>query len=348
MHGPDRRHAGILGLLAAIALGLAACSSGSAPFGSIPPDATGSILPGSTATPAVSVSPAPTTAPTVVPTTVYPLSLTDDEGGTVELVAQPQRIVSLTPATTEIAFALGVGDRVVAATDFDDYPPEAIALPDVANYSSVDVEKIVGLEADLVIAGGNGFNPPEAIDRLRALKIPVLVLYAKDVAGVLADIELVGTAIGEPAAARAMVDAMRTQIDAISAVTGALPQPRTFYELDATREIYGPADDSFVAEMVRLAGGVPITTGSPTVFSIPLERLVAADPEVIVLGDGNYGVTPKDVAARPGWSGMTAVKTGAIRPVDDIVVTRPGPRLVEGLRALALAIHPSATLPATQ
>ena len=97
--------------------------------------------------------------------------------------------------------------------------------------------------------------------------------------------------------------------------------------------------------MITLAGGEPITTGSPTVFSIPLETLVAADPEVIVLGDAAYGATADQVAARPGWGGMTAVKAGAIRPVDDVVVTRPGPRLVEGLRALALAIDPEASLP---
>jgi iron complex transport system substrate-binding protein len=122
-------------------------------------------------------------------------------------------------------------------------------------------------------------------------------------------------------------------------------RPRVFYELDATKEIYGPADDSFLVEMIGLAGGDPITTGSRTVFSIPLERLVAADPQVIVLGDAAYGTTPATVAARPGWSGMAAVKSGAVRPVNDVVVTRPGPRLVEGLRALALAIDPAAALP---
>ena len=97
--------------------------------------------------------------------------------------------------------------------------------------------------------------------------------------------------------------------------------------------------------MIALAGGDPITTGSPTDFAIPLEKLIAADPEVIVLGDAAYGVTAEAVAARPGWDVMTAVKDGAIRPVNDVVVTRPGPRLVEGLRALALAIHPDAAVP---
>jgi iron complex transport system substrate-binding protein len=327
-------------LCLAAALVAAGCTSGGVGVATIPPDATGSVVPGSTGTPLAPASP--------TPAATYPLTLTDDEGGLAWLEARPERIVSLTPATTEILFALGAGDRVVATTDFDDYPPEAVALPDVATYSSVDVEKIVGLEPDLVIAGGNNFNSAEAIEQLRSIssrRIPVLVVYAGDVAGVLADIELVGTAIGEQEAAVRMTDEMRSQIEAVASATAGLARPRTFYELDATREIYGPADDSFVAEMVRLAGGDPITTGSPTVFSISLERLVAADPEVIILGDANYGVKADDVVARPGWADMAAVKAGAIRPVDDIVVTRPGPRLVEGLRALVQAIHPDATLP---
>ena len=96
--------------------------------------------------------------------------------------------------------------------------------------------------------------------------------------------------------------------------------------------------------MIALAGGTPITTGSTTVFSIPLEKLVAADPEVIVLGDAAYGTTAEIVGARPGWATMTAVRARAVRPIDDTVVTRPGPRLVEGLRDLALAIHPGLAL----
>jgi iron complex transport system substrate-binding protein len=143
-----------------------------------------------------------------------------------------------------------------------------------------------------------------------------------------------------------MTDAMQARIDAISAAAGAAgSRPRTFYELGAEPEIYGPADSSFAADMVALAGGEPITTGSTTAYSISLERLVTADPEVIVLGDAAYGATAEVVAARAGWAVMTAVKTGAIRPVDDVIVTRPGPRLADGLAALALAIHPELVLP---
>ena len=129
-------------------------------------------------------------------------------------------------------------------------------------------------------------------------------------------------------------------IDQVGAATKALSAPKTFYELDATKEIYGPAKDSFIAQMIGLAGGTPITTDDPAVFAIPLEKLVAANPEIIVLGDAAYGTTPEIVAARPGWGTMAAVKDGAVRPADDVVISRPGPRLVQGIQALAVAIHP--------
>jgi iron complex transport system substrate-binding protein len=272
--------------------------------------------------------------------------LTDDEGTAVELAAEPQKIVSLTPATTEILFALGVGDRVVGKVeDFSVYPPEAASIPDVAKFGEVDVEKIVGLGADLVIAGGNSFNPPDKIAQLRALKVPVIVVYAPDVDGVLADIELTGAAVGRTTEAKDLTASMRAAFDQVGAATSGLPKPRIFYELDASQKIYTAADDSFLAQMIELAGGKPITTGSTTNFEIPLETLVTADPEIILLGDALYGATAEGVAARPGWNVMTAVKNGDIRPVDDVIITRPGPRLVDGLRALALAIHPDAGVP---
>jgi iron complex transport system substrate-binding protein len=331
------------GLLLAPLLALGACTG--TPAVTIPPDATGSTAPAVTGTP-IAVSPsAPATSPTPAATAAYPLTLTDDEGTTVTLPAAPKRIASLTPAVTETLFAIGAGDRVVAKVeDVDAYPPEADELPVVAKFGSVDVEKIVALGADLVIAGGNGFNPPDAIAKLRSLKVPVVVVYAPDVDAVFRDIELVGDAAGEPLAAGDLAASMRAGFDQVEAATTSLDHPRTFYEIDATKDIFGPAKGSFLESMIRIAGGDPITTGSTTAYNIPLETLVAADPELILLGDSVYGTTAADVSKRPGWDGMTAVRSGAIRPVDDVLVTRPGPRLVAGLRALAEAIHPSLVL----
>jgi iron complex transport system substrate-binding protein len=273
------------------------------------------------------------------------LTLVDDEGTSVMIPAEPHRIVSLTAGVTEILFALGIGDRVLATDSASDYPAAAVQLPHVAAFGTIDAERIVGLEGDLVIAGGNGYTPPDGVAKLRSLGIPVLVVYAATVAGVSADVELVGKAVGRAAEGLELASAMRADIAALAAATGGLPRPRVFYEVDATREIYGPADDSFLAEMVELAGGAPVTSGSANNFEIPLERLIAADPEVIILGDAAFGTTADAVGERPGWSVMTAVGAGAVRVADDKLITRPGPRLAQGLRSLILAIHPGAALP---
>lgn len=340
---PARRlapHVGIVALLSAALVILAACT-GADP--SIAPSPTAS--PSSVAAVGPTTTPTPTAIPTLVP--AFPVTLIDDEGTSVQLAAEPRKIVSLTPATTEILFALGAGPRVIATTEFDDYPPEAVALPNVASYTAVDVEKIVGLEADLVVAGGNSFNPPPAIAQLRSLGIPVIVVYAPNIAGVLKDVTLIGAAVGLPGAAAEMNTTMKADFDAVSTATAGLPKPRTFYELDtSTGTIYTVADGSFSEEMVTLAGGDPITTGSPTDYAISLENLIKADPELILLGDAAYGVTAEQVKTRAGWKVMTAIKNDALRAVNDLIITRPGPRLVEGLRELAHAIHPDLVLPA--
>ena len=290
--------------------------------------------------------PPPSPAPTVAAAGSFPRTLVDDDGTEVTVAAPPERIISLSPAITETVFALGAGEHLVGGTDFDDYPAEAAAaLPDVATFTGVLMEQVVALEPDIVLAAGNNFTSQEDIDRMRDLGMTVLVTYAESVDEVLADIELIGQAIDATEEATAIVDGMEGRIAEVEAAVADIEdRPRVFYQIGSEPEIYGPAPNSFVADMVALAGGEPITTTDPAVFSISVERLVDLDPEVIVLGDAQYGVCPADVAARPGWSGMTAVSDGAIRPVEDTIVTRPGPRLAEGLAALALAVHPDADI----
>jgi iron complex transport system substrate-binding protein len=340
-----RRPAGFLIRSALMAVIVAGCgATASAVPATVGPSPTAVIAAAATGTP-LPASLAPSPSPSAA---AYPLSLKDDEGTAVTIPARPNRIVSLTPATTEILFAVGAGPRVKGVTDADDYPPAAKQITQVVKLGAVDVEKIVGLGADLVIAGGNSFNSPDSIAKLRSLGIPVVVVYAADVAGVFRDIGLVATAAGAAAAGASLVASLQSQVDAVVAAvaTAGAPRPRVFYELDATKQVYTFADGIVQDDLIRMAGGDPITTGSPTVFSIPLEKLVVADPQLILLGDAAYGTTPAQVAARPGWSVMTAVKTGAIRAVDDTLVSRPGPRIVEALRALALAIDPTLMLPA--
>lgn len=345
---------------AVIALGLSAAfvlTGCAAPAGSpvsTPSDAPGSIAPALSASPVAVVSPSP--SPSVSPTeaAAFPVTVTDDDGTAVSLEAEPQHIVSLTPANTEILFELGAGGRVVATDESSDYPADAASLPRVTSFGaagfSIDVEQIVALDADLVVAGGNGGTPPDAIAQLRDLDIPVLVVYAPSIEGVYHDIELIGQATGEGAAATTLTTEMRAEIDAIqAAVTGSGTTPRTYYEVgytDTTGQIFAPADQSFLAEMITAAGGDAITTGDPVSYELPLEKLIKADPELILLGvNPFYAPTPEAVKARSGWKVMTAVKNDAIRIVQDTEITRPGPRLPTGLRNLAAAIRPDVTLP---
>jgi iron complex transport system substrate-binding protein len=338
---PSRRSEGFLilrapWLAALLAIVLAACSTGAGG----PTSSIGSASPSAPlGTSSASASPTASAA-------AFPLTLTDDDGTKVELEAEPDTIVSLTPAVTETLFALGVGDRIAGkAQDVFLYPPEAAAIPDVATFQATDVEKVAALEPDLVFAGGNFGTPPEAIEQLRKLGIPVVVVYARTVDDSFDDIEFVGQAVGRAGEATAITDRLRSEFEAVEAAVDGLPKPRVYYELDATGAYYAPSDESFLAEMIDLAGGEPITTGSTDKFDISAERLIEADPELILLADAAFGVTPDQVRARPGWNVMTAVRSDAIRPIDDATITRPGPRLFGGLALLAKSIHPDAPIP---
>jgi iron complex transport system substrate-binding protein len=295
--------------------------------------------PGSgTAAPFVTPAPTPTPEPTAPP--AFPVTITDDEGTAVTIAAEPTKIVSLTPATTETLFALGVGSRVVGKVeDVANFPSEASSIPVVATFSGVDVEKIVAAGADLVVSGGTGLTQGAAVEQLRRANIPVVVSYPTTVDEAIAGFRLLGQAVGAADAGNKLADDTKAKLDELAAsVANVNHKPRLFYEIDNTNGIFTPPADSIYGEMFKLAGADPISGDAN--YSISLEDLVAADPEVILLGDAAYGVKPEDVAKRPGWRDMTAVKQGNIFPIDDIIVTRPGPRLVDGLQAIIQAIQP--------
>ena len=332
-------------MVAAAVLFVAACNGGATPAPSVAPSATGALVPPATASAAPSIAASPSAA-----AAAFPVTVTGDDGVAVTLTEKPDKIVSLTPAETEVLYAIGAGDSVAGKVqDIADFPPEARAVPVVSSFGAtgldVDTEKIVGLGTDLVIAGGQGGTPQDAIDKLRSLKIPVLVLYAPDVDGVYKDIAATGDAVGESDMADALVATMQSGFDQVAAATAGATKPKVFYETGDQPSIYGIADQSVYQQMITLAGGTPITTGSSTSWEMPIEKLVQANPDLIILGDSAYGVTPEAVAKRPGWAALTAVKQSAIKGIDDIVVTRPGPRLVDGLLLLANAIHPELGLP---
>lgn len=293
------------------------------------------------ASPSSSPSPQPASPQSLA--AAYPLTLTDDAGREVVVPAEPQRVVSLAPSNTEIVCAVDACDRLTGVTDFDDFPPEVADVPDVVIGAVVDVELVVAADPDLVLAAGNELTPSAVITELADLGYPVLVLYPESIDEVIHDIRLVGDALNRGTQASQLAVDMNARISAVMEAVAGADRPRTFYEVAVFEgTIYTAGESSFLADLVTLAGGDPVT-GDPLTTSISLEDLVAADPELILLGDAPYdpSVTPDSLAARPGWGALSAVQTGRVEPMlDDPLITRPGPRIVDGLEALARAIHP--------
>ncbi|MFQ6000723.1 MAG: ABC transporter substrate-binding protein [Anaerolineae bacterium] len=279
--------------------------------------------------------PTPTTLPPT-PTEVPTVVVVDDAQRTVEIIGVPERIISLAPSNTEILFALGLGDRVVGVSDWSDYPPKAREIEKVGGMP-LNKEKIVSLEPDLLLAAG--ITSSEDIAWMEEMGLVVLVLNSIDIEGVLRDIELVGRAAGAEEGATKLVTQMRTDYEAVVSKTRGAKGLRVFIELDET--LYTVAPGSFIHPLVVLAGGENIASDADNPYpQFSAEEVIARDPEVIILADAEYGVTPEAVAGRPGWEVITAVKNGAVYPIDGDIISRPGPRIVDGLEELARIIHP--------
>ncbi len=310
---------------------------------------------GSTATPTAAPTEVPTVAPTLEPAaeptespTTEPapelIAITDSTGHEVTLAAPAQHIVSLAPSNTEIVFAIGAGDRLVARDDFSDYPPEAAKVPSIGSlYPTVNAEAIVALKPDLVLAAG--ITSREDVEKLVDLGLTVYTTsIAENLDDIFNDILAVGKLTGNSTEAEQLVIDLKARVDVVTAKTGTVStRPIVFYEVDATEpsKPWTAGTGTFIDVLITLAGGTNAGSVSPDYFQISLEQLVTQDPDVIILGSSLYGgQTPELVAQRAGWQNLQAVTNNAVYTFDDNLVSRPGPRVVDGLEALAKLIHP--------
>ncbi len=331
-------------LLAVVLLAtLAACAQSPAPatLASTPLP-----TPSPTSIPTIPPTPAPTrtAAPTSTPTTPPLITLTDSAGRTVQLPARPpERLISLTPGTTEILFAIGAGDRLVGVDNYSDFPPAAVEIEQIGAFPP-DLELIVALEADLVIAAG--ITSVDVINSLEDLGIPVVILDSPDVHGVADSIRLAGIAIGETDAANRLAAEIEARIDAVVATLDGIPRLRVFHELDASTPgrpfTVGPGN--FVNDLITLAGGENIFADAASAWpQVGLEDVIARDPEVIILANAPFGTTAESVKSRPGWDGLDAVVNDRLLELSTDLgnqFSRPGPRIAGGLEALARYLHP--------
>ncbi|MHB1325180.1 MAG: ABC transporter substrate-binding protein [Thermoleophilia bacterium] len=276
--------------------------------------------------------------------TGYPLNVTDDAGRTVAIEKNPERLVSLAPSNTEIVFALGLEERLVGDTEFCNYPAAAAQKDKVGGTTgkTISLEKIVSLKPDLVLA--SNLSGKDLISQLEAQQIPVIVLYPKSLDQIMENIKKVGSLSGRASEADELVGALKQQMEQVEARAEATShRPRVLFEIDATdpSRVFTAGPGSFANEMISAAGGSNIAaTATGPWPTLSLEEIVAADPEVVISTHPGGALSPEEVADRPGWAGISAVKNRAIYTVDNDMVSRPGPRIVEGLAAIANILHP--------
>jgi iron complex transport system substrate-binding protein len=288
-------------------------------------------------------TPPSTTALTVTATPASTtITITDDYNRTVTIKKYPQRIVSLSPANTEILFALGLNNRIVGVSDYSDYPEEAKTKPSVGAYNKPDMEKIIALEPDLVMAS----SEHEALTKqLESKGVIVVMVNPKTVDQVLTTMTLIGKITGQDSQAATQVSGMQQRMDAITAKTAKLTdaqRPRVFVVIWHD-PIYTVGSGTFHDELIKMAGGVNIAgklTGYP---SISLENVIIDNPQVIIagVGMGNGASLSLDFMKNDArLAGIDARINNHIYGANMDIVSRPGPRLADALEVFFKLVHP--------
>ena len=243
----------------------------------------------------------------------------------------PQAIVSLAPATTEMLYAVGAGDRVVAVDERSDYPENA-PVTALSGYTP-NLEAILGYAPDLVVLSDDNGDIISGLERsgVEVLQLPA----AQTLDDTFTQLEQVGAATGHVGEAAELVAQMRVEIDEIVASVPERETPLTyFHELDDT--FYTVTDDTYIGEIYSMLGLTSVATGDNPYPQLSEELIIDADPDLVLLADGQCcGMTPEIVAERPGWDQLTAVREGNVHVVDEDLASRWGPRIVDFMREVA-------------
>jgi iron complex transport system substrate-binding protein len=259
----------------------------------------------------------------------------DDLGRLVTINGTPERIISLAPSNTEILFALGLGDRVVGVTMYCDYPPEAQDKEKVGDYYGPDIEKIIALQPDLVLA--TDFHRFDLIPALEQQGVAVFAVAPQTLDDVLESIQKIGQIADKEAEALELVDRMTSKIEEIEEQTKELEEkPRVFY-MTWQDPMWTVGRATWIDDLINISGGVNIFSQYfESGAMVEIEWVILLNPEIIITSEWSYewALNATELAS------TNASQTGRIYTFDDDLAQRPGPRLVEGLEWFAYLIHP--------
>ena len=258
----------------------------------------------------------------------------DDLGRLVAINGTPERIISLAPSNTEILFALGLGDEVVGVTMYCDYPPEAQDKEKVGDYYGPDIEKIIALQPDLILA--TDFHRFDLIPALEQQGFAVFAVAPQTLDDVLESIQKIGEITGREAEASQLVNGMRSKIEEIEEQTKELEQKPSVLYMTWHDPMWTVGRNTWIDELINMAGGMNIFSENfEGGAMVQIEWVVLLDPEIIITSEWSYdwALNATELAS------TNASQTGRIYTFDDDLAQRPGPRLVKGLEWFAHLIH---------
>jgi iron complex transport system substrate-binding protein len=275
-----------------------------------------------------------------VPAPGYPLTITDALGRSVTMHTLPARIVSLSPAVTEILFAIGAGDALVGVTEWCTYPPEAATRTVVGGFSgnTVNVELLATLRPDVVIL--SAFMHEVTVGMLSQIGIESFAAEPRNFEQVYQTIETLGRLTGHAEEAIAVAAEMRSKIDRAAARSAGKEKPRVFWEL-TDDPLMSTGGDTFISEAITLGGGENIFADLAEEYPVvSAEQVLLRQPQWIIAGDDHgVAVEPEALARRPGWSRLPAVQEGHVATVNADQLYRYGPRLADAVLELSLILH---------
>jgi iron complex transport system substrate-binding protein len=266
------------------------------------------------------------------------ITIVDDLGRTVT-IRSSERIVSIGPSCTETLYALGLGNRIIGVDRYSDYPPEVIQKQKISNWWNPDPEEVAALNPDVVFYSvGN----PTAVEALEKAGLTVVALRPRTINDIFKNIKLVGKITGKIEEAESLVSALSRRIDDIKARVGNTTiKPKVYMETWYPPPwTWGPG--SWGHQIIELAGGVNVFGDAKTAYvKTTDEEVIARNPDIIIsLTGAMHYASLDDFRKRPGWSVIKAVAEGRVYMLDENLFVRPGPRIVDGLEALARILHP--------
>ena len=265
-------------------------------------------------------------------------TIKDSLGREIIIPENPTKIVSLSPALTELLFALGLDQQIIGVSEYCDYPEQAKSKEKMGGFENPNIELVASKEPDLVFVSAG--VQEDIIQKLGEFGITVVALDADTIEQVITNIRLAGILTGKEKEAEQLTDHMKAKMKEIAEKVQGLAKPKVFFEV-WDDPLMSAGTSSFIHNVIEAAGGINIAADSnERYYTFSVERLLEENPDIYIINSHSH--TPQDIMRRNGYQALKAVQNNKVYVIDDNLISRPGPRVIEGLEQIAKMLHPEA------